>query len=61
VQHWPDIQESREYNRISDFMQVSKEQSDHAREQWMDLRACEDIGEAMQTIAKFSQPKPLSD
>src|SRR5579863_1390640 len=51
----------QKYNRLSDFMQVSKEQRERARQQWMNLRACKDIGEAMQTIAKFGQPKPLSD
>jgi 2-methylcitrate dehydratase len=51
----------RKHNRISDFMQVSKEQRERAREQWMNLRASKDIAEAMQTIAKFGQPRPLSD
>jgi 2-methylcitrate dehydratase len=51
----------QKYNRISDFMQVSKEQRERAREQWMNLRACKDIADAIQTIAKFGQPRPLSD
>ncbi len=51
----------QKYNRISDFMQVSREQRERAREQWMNLRACRDIAEAMQTIAKFGQPRPLAD
>lgn len=51
----------QKYNRLADFMQVSKEQRERAREQWMNLRACKDIGEAMQTIAKFGQPRPLTD
>jgi len=49
------------HDRIADFMQVSKEQRERARKQWMNLRACKDIGEAIETIAKFGQPKPLSD
>ena len=49
------------YNRISDFMQVSREQRERARSQWMNLGTCKDIGEAIETIAKFGQPKPLSD
>jgi 2-methylcitrate dehydratase len=49
------------YNRISEFMQVSKEQSERARAQWMNLRASKDIAEAIQTIAKFGRPRPLSD
>jgi 2-methylcitrate dehydratase len=49
------------YNRISDFMQVSRQQRERARSQWMNLGTCKDIGEAIETIAKFGQPKPLSD
>ena len=51
----------QKYNRLSDFMQVSSEQRERARAQWMNLRSVKDIGEAMATIAKFGQPKPLSD
>ena len=51
----------QKYNRISDFMQVSKEQRERARAQWMNLRAAKDIGEAIETIAKFGRPRPLSD
>src|ERR1700674_2276799 len=51
----------QKYNRLADFMQVSKEQRERAREQWMNLRAVKDIGEAIGTIAKFGQPRPLSD
>lgn len=51
----------QKHDRIADFMQISREQRERAREQWMNLRACKDIGEAMQTIAKFGQPKPLTD
>jgi 2-methylcitrate dehydratase len=51
----------QKHNRIADFMQISAEQRERARQQWMNLRACKDIGDAMQTIAKFGQPRPLSD
>jgi 2-methylcitrate dehydratase len=51
----------QKYNRLSEFMQVSKDQRDRAREQWMNLRTVKDIGQAIQTVAKFGQPKPLSD
>jgi 2-methylcitrate dehydratase len=51
----------QKYNRISDFMQISQEQRERARAQWMNLRSSKDIAEAMTTIAKFGQPKPLSD
>lgn len=49
------------YDRISDFMRVSKEQRERARAQWMNLRACRDFGDAIQTVAKFGAPRPLSD
>jgi 2-methylcitrate dehydratase len=51
----------QKYNRISDFMQVSHEQRERARVQWMSLRTCKDIAEAMGTIAKFGEPRPLSE
>jgi 2-methylcitrate dehydratase len=49
------------YNRMADFMQISSEQRERARSQWMNLRGCGDIAEALQTIAKFGQPRPLAD
>lgn len=51
----------KRYYRIADFMQIDRAQADRAREQWMNLRAVKDIAAAMQTIAKYGQPKPLSD
>ncbi len=51
----------QKYNRISDFMQVNTEQREKARAQWMNLGAVKDIGQAMETVAKFGQPRPLSD
>ena len=49
------------YNRICDLKQISKAQADHAREQWMNLKDLKDFADAIQVIAKFGQPKPLSD
>jgi 2-methylcitrate dehydratase len=49
------------YNRICDLKQISRDQANRAREQWMNLKDIRDIADAMQTIAKFGQPKPLSD
>jgi len=49
------------FNRLADFMQVTKEQRERARAQWMNLRASKDISDAIQAIAKFGRPKPLSD
>ena len=51
----------QKYNRLSDFMQISREQRERARAQWMNLRSVKDIAEAMETIAHFGRPKPLSD
>src|SRR2546427_1641575 len=48
-------------NRLADFMHVEKGQRDRALQQWMSLKTCKDIAEAMQTLAKFGEPKPLSD
>jgi 2-methylcitrate dehydratase len=51
----------QKYNRLSDFMQISPEQRERARAQWMNLRSVKDIAEAMETIARFGRPRPLSD
>jgi 2-methylcitrate dehydratase len=51
----------KRYNRMADFMQIDRAQADRARVQWMNLREVKDIADAMQTIAKYGQPKPLSD
>ncbi len=47
------------YNRICGLKQISKDQADRAREQWMNLQDCKDIADAMQTLAKFGQPRPF--
>ena len=49
------------YNRICDLKEISKDQADRAREQWMSLKDCKDIADAIQVIAKFGKPRPLSD
>jgi 2-methylcitrate dehydratase len=49
------------YNRICDLKQISRAQADRARERWMNLKDSKDIADAVQVIAKFGQPKPLSD
>jgi 2-methylcitrate dehydratase len=51
----------QKHDRIADFMQIEKQQRDRVRAQWMGLHGVKHIGEAMQAIAKFGQPKPLSD
>jgi 2-methylcitrate dehydratase len=49
------------YYRIAEFSRVDKAQADRAIEQWTNLKAVKDIGDAIQTVAKFGQPRPLSD
>ena len=51
----------QKHDRLADFMQVAKPQRDRVRAQWMNLQAVKDIAEPIQAIAKFGQPKPLSD
>jgi hypothetical protein len=51
----------QKHNRIADFMQIDGQQRERTRAQWMNLKDVKDIGDAMQSIAKFGQPKPLSD
>ena len=48
-----------ETSRAAAFMKVADAQRDRARAVWGNVRALKDIGEAMQTLAKFGQPKPL--
>jgi hypothetical protein len=31
------------------------------REQWLNLKSVKDMGEAVKTVAKFGEPRPLSD
>jgi 2-methylcitrate dehydratase len=47
------------FNRAAAFMKVDNAQRDRARTVWGNIRALKDIGEAMQTLAKFGQPRPL--
>ena len=49
------------YNKAADWGQVDKDQAARALKTWMNLKDCKDIGEAMQVIAKFGKPRPLSD
>jgi 2-methylcitrate dehydratase len=49
------------YNKLADWGGINRDQAARAREQWSNLRSVKDIGEAIQTVAKFGNPKPLSD
>ena len=52
---------SAKYYRLAEFMQVDKALADRAIQQWMNLKAVKDIGEAIQTVATFGRPRPLAD
>jgi hypothetical protein len=41
-------------------MKVPDAQRDRARTMWGNLRQVKDIGEAMQTLARFGNPQPLT-
>jgi 2-methylcitrate dehydratase len=49
------------YYRTAEFMEVDKAQADRAIQQWMNLKAVKDIGDAIQTVARFGRPRPLTD
>lgn len=50
---------TEKFNRVCAYRHVTDAQRDRARATWSNLRAVKDIGEAIQTLAKFGQPKPL--
>lgn len=50
---------TNKFNRASAYMQIPDAQRDRARSAWGNLRAVKDIGEAIQTLAKFGKPLPL--
>ena len=47
------------FNRVCDYKGIAPQQRDRARAVWSNLREVKDIGEAMQTMAKFGNPQPL--
>jgi 2-methylcitrate dehydratase len=50
---------AEKFNRICAYHKVNPAQRDRARAIWSNIRPLKDIGEAIQTLAKFGQPKPL--
>lgn len=54
-----DEEVTAKFNRACAYMKVSDAQRDRARAVWGNLRAIKDVGEAIQTLTKFGQPKPL--
>jgi 2-methylcitrate dehydratase len=51
---------AKKFDRACAYMQVTGAQRDRARAVWSNLREIKDIGEAIQTLAKFGKPLPLS-
>ena len=49
------------YHRVAEFQGVSKDQAEKAIQYWMNLKDCKDIGDAIALVAKFGNPRPLSD
>jgi 2-methylcitrate dehydratase len=54
-----DEETTSKFNRACAYMHVADEQRDRARAVWGNLRAVKDIGEAIRTLAKFGNPRPL--
>jgi 2-methylcitrate dehydratase len=47
------------FNRACEYKKVATAQRDRARAVWSNLRSVKDIGEAIQSLAKFGQPQAL--
>ena len=47
------------FNRACAYQKIDSAQRDRIRTMWGNLRSVRDIGEAIQTVATFGQPKPL--
>lgn len=57
--HVTDEETAAKFNRACAYMKMEDAQRERARAIWGNLRQVKDIGEAMQTLARFGQPKPL--
>ena len=51
---------AKKFDRACAYMQMGDAQRDRARAVWGNLREVKDIGDAIQTLAKFGRPLPLS-
>jgi 2-methylcitrate dehydratase len=58
--HFSDEEVLEKFNRAAAYAKVDDAQRDRARRMWGNLREVKDIGEAIQTLARFGQPRPLS-
>jgi 2-methylcitrate dehydratase len=52
---------AKKFDRACAYMQIDDAQRDRARAVWGNLRAVKDIGDAIQTLAKFGKPSPLTE
>ena len=48
------------YTRVCAFKKINDAQRDQAHKLWSNLSDVKDIGDAMKSLAKFGQPKPLA-
>lgn len=51
---------TKKFDRACAYMKVPDAQRDRARTVWGNLKAVRDIGEAIQTLARFGNPQPLT-
>jgi 2-methylcitrate dehydratase len=49
------------YNKAVEYGGIDKDQAARAMKMWMNLQDCKDTGDAMKVVAKFGNPRPLSD
>jgi 2-methylcitrate dehydratase len=57
--HLTDDELKAKFDRVCAFKKISDKQRDEAYKVWGNLSAVKDIGDAMKTLAKFGQPRPL--
>src|SRR5262245_36501610 len=58
--HMTDDEVTAKFNRACAFQKIDNAQRDRLRAVWGNLRSVRDIGEAIQTVATFGRPRPLS-
>jgi len=58
--HMTDDEVTAKFNRACAFQKIDNAQRDRIRAVWGNLRSVRDIGEAIQTVATFGRPRPLS-
>jgi 2-methylcitrate dehydratase len=55
-----DAETAEKFTRACAYARVDEAQRERARAAWGNLREVKDIGDAIQTLARFGQPRPLS-